>query len=795
MSLIGNDETSSAAGPTFTRALAIVNRIRGWLVPIVVLAGLGYFASLIQPQLPIQNWFIWRYFLYWAITLIWMAACFSSGQAILHRVLRSPLPVLEQITLSFALGVLSFFMLMFAGGLAGLYGTVFFCALPLVMLVSGARPSFVYLRRLQRLRARKSSSLGLWSAGLWGIGLIALFLFYLPAVVPGHIGYDSSWYHLPLAEHYARLGRIERFPEGWFPGAMPHLASVIYCFAFLLPHGHLFDYVELCGHLEFAITLMMLPGIPALVRRLAPGARAHASWVAFFAFPGVFWYDLIFGGDQFAALWCAPICLTLLRVLPNLDRRHGLLLAAMIAGETLTKYSGSGILVGPALALGLRTLWLGSKAVIQRRSLSAAGRPLADGGIIGAAVLLLTTPLWAKNWIWYGDPFYPVLYRHLSGRPWSADASVFFGDYLREMHAYQPQSGWAGVKESFYSGFNHALVPADFSPAPLRGALFTLMCASLPFLRAPWRLWCTAAVMHIAAVAWYVQVHQDRYLIAYMPGMAAVAAAAAILAWRVSLAARLSVIALFAFHSVCCLSIFSLDTPLAYYRGLIDFIVAARNGAADAGLWGLARWERLGKAIPAGSKVLAHGMHGHTGLGHPSVSDYPRFQGGLVYGRLDSPRAIYDKLRSFGVTHLIWEQNWAEESIAGDLRFLEFATKYTAPQQLEGMWLGTMPSTPPPGAIKSQLVAYMGCDAAQYAPGLYEFSAMTVPNPRSIPQPPYPTPLERLAPAEEDAALRRAQYAVLATRCGFTESPLLKHEFIPIGRRGEYSLFARKDPK
>ena len=800
MTTAGSNEplpgTGAASPSKWSRALGILKRVRAWLVPVVVLGGLGYFASLVQAQSPIQHWFIWRYISYWAVALIWMAACFSAGQAILHRVLRSPLPVLEQVALSFALGVLGFFMLMFVGGLARLYGSVFFCALPLVMLASGARPSFFYLRRLRRglkrARAQKPISLGLWSAGAWGIGLLALFLFYLPALAPGHIGYDSSWYHLPIGEHYARLGRIEKFPEGWYPGAMPHLASIVYCFAFLLPHGHLFDYVELCAHFEFAVTLMMLPSIPALVRRLAPGARAHASWVAFFAFPGVFWYDLIFGGDQFSALWCAPICLTLLRALPTLDRRHGLLLASMIAGEALTKYSASGILVGPALAIGLRVLWLGLKALIQRRSLAIASRSLVDGARIGGAVLLLTTPFWAKNWIWYGDPFYPVLHKYFHGRPWSPDAAIFFHDYTLELLTWQPKPGWAGLKESVESAYKHALVPADFSAVPLRGALFSLMCASLPFLRAPWRLWCIAGVLHVAVVAWYIQLHQDRYLIAFMPGMAAVAVAAAVLAWRTSLAARLSVVALFAFHTVCCLSIFSLDAPISYYRGLLEFIVAARGGAEDAGLWGLARWERIGKEIPNGSKVLAHGMHGHTGVAHPSVSDYPRLQGGISYGRLNSPRAIFDKLRGMGITHLIWEQNWGDDSIAGDLRFLEFATKYTAPRQLEGLWLGTMPTTPPNDASTSELIAYMGCDG-QYAPGLYEFSTMTIPNPRSQPRPPYPSPLESFTAQTEDAALRRAHYAVLAARCGFSETALLRREFVSIGARGENSLFARKD--
>ena len=225
---------------------------------------------------------------------------------------------LEHVTFCFAVGTLSFFMLMFAGGLAMAYGPVFFVALPLVMTAIGGFGAFRYLRRLRRhltFRAsRNPHRTRIASIALTCLGLVAVFLFYLPGIVPSHVAYDSSWYHLPIAEHYATLGGIRPFQEGWYMGAIPHLASVIYCWAFLIPRSVLFDYVELSTHLEFAVMLMMLPGIPALVRRLVPSARAHASWIAFFTFPGVYWYDLFGGGDQFAALWSVPIALALLRV-------------------------------------------------------------------------------------------------------------------------------------------------------------------------------------------------------------------------------------------------------------------------------------------------------------------------------------------------------------------------------------------------------------------------------------------------------------------------------------------------
>ena len=780
------------------RLLPVAVRVRAWLVPVVLLAALYGFARLLEPQFPIEHWFFWRYLVYWGVALVWMASCFSCGHAIIKRVLRSPLPVLEQVTMNFAVGVLAFFMLMFFGGLARLYGPVFFVALPLLMIASGARPSFVYLRRLRRglraTRARSARRVSLLATSLWCLGLIALFLFYIPTIVPSKIGWDSSWYHVPIGEHYARLGRIDRFPEGWYLGAIPHLPSLVFCYGFLLPFGNLFHYVEQAAHLEFASLLMMLPGIPALVRRLAPRARAHVSWIAFFAFPSIFWYDQLIGGDQISALWPVPICLALLRTVPRLSWRHGLLLACGIAGETLTKYSASGILAGPALAVGACMVGLAAKELWLRRSFKAAGNAIWGGVTTGAAVLLLTTPVWAKNWIWYGDPFFPLLHRFFASRPWSADASTYYRDYILSMADSQPPPGWEGVRQAFFRMFNHSFKSTDFSQGPLRGAMFTLMCACIPFVRAPARLWGMAVLLHLSLMLWYLQMFQDRYLVAYMPAMAAVAVATAVLAWRTSLAAKVSVFALFSFHTVWSLSMFALGAPNAQYRAVLDFTQAAANNSPDAGMGNLARFDHAGKAMPKDALVLVHGMALHAGLGHPSVNDWTRVQAGISYGRLDSPAAVNRQLRALGITNLLWEQNWSDDSVSGDLRFLEFATRYCTPQSVDGLWVGTMPKVAPPGpSPEAQLIAYLSCND-NYAPGLYAFSSMTVPNPRGIAQPPYPSPLEAVTPATQNAALDRAYYAVFKRNCGFNEAAITKREFERIGQRSSdtLALYARK---
>jgi hypothetical protein len=724
-------------------------------------------------------------------------ACSSAGFLVLRSVLRSPLPLLEHWTMSFAVGLLAFFWVMFLGGLLGMFGPAFFVAVLVTPIGLAAAPLWKYLRRLKRhlsAARKRGGAVGRPTQRmLWGLGVIALFLFYVPSLVPAQIGYDSAWYHVPLGEHYARLGRIERLPEGWFPGSVPHLSSIVYCFAFLLPRGKLFDYVEMSSHLEFAITVMAMLGIPALVRRLVPRARAHVAWVAFFSFPPLYYYDSLIGGDQISSVWGIPIALALLRTWTQLSWRHGSLLACAVAGLTLTKYSASGLLIGPALAIAARLVWTLGRSVVERAPLKVVWGRVAGGFLIGALVLLLTTPLWAKNWLWYGDPFYPLLHKYFASRPWNFDASTYVDDFRLEMADYQPAKGWAGVREGAVAVFEHALKPADYSSRPLRGSLFTLMCLCLPFIKARARLWGIAALANLAAFGWYMQMHQDRYLLAFLPLMAAVAVALMIEVWRSSWLARPLLSGLVLIHSIAGLAIFAVGNPNGQYRRLLDFISAVDSGAVDPGMGDLSRWARIGDSLPPRAKVVIHAMHLHAGLGRPSISDWPRLQLGINYGRMDSPAEMQRLLKSMGATHVVWNaSNRADDSYAGDLRFHEFVKKYTSPRVEQGLWVGTLPEVSPPDGPRDPLVAFLGCDG-RYAAGLYRFSAMAIPNPRGRALPPYPAPLQAIDSTTAAAALAQAHYAIYRRECGIDAPISLTRDFLELANREGYRLFARPD--
>src|SRR6185369_13217047 len=126
------------------------------------------------------------------------------------------------------------------------------------LILVGARP---LARELRAVRDRyRAASLAALAPRTVPQLLAMLFLLagclgvYLQVISPQNIAFDARWYHIPIAESYAAAGRIRPFPEGWYLGAYPHLASWLYAWAFLAP-GALKDHLCLAMHLEYVVLL------------------------------------------------------------------------------------------------------------------------------------------------------------------------------------------------------------------------------------------------------------------------------------------------------------------------------------------------------------------------------------------------------------------------------------------------------------------------------------------------------------------------------------------------------------
>lgn len=778
---------------------------RWWRVVALTLALLlasGVVLVDVHQHYPIQNWLILRYGVYWLLSLVFSASCVSFGFAALRLTLRGVLPVHEQIALAFPLGLLGFFLVSFIAGLLGLFGPVFFFAAPLLLLLVGAVPTVRYLRRLKRgvMRARRAPTLdriGWADRVLPVLGIGALALIYFSILSPNNAGYDARWYHLGLAEQYASAREIFRFREGWVMGTYPQLASLMYAWAFQTPGALLFDKIELCAHLEFVTLLWRLAAIPPLVRLLIPtsfrkGRRAPYTWVAHFLFPGVFLYDssLSLGAEHVAALWGAPIFLMLIRAYPRLDARYTLLLSAFIAGALLTKYTAALIVAFPILAVVGRFAWL----LVSKLTKRAPSSGWVGMAVFAAGGLVLTAPHWLKNWVWYGDPLYPQLKGVLPLRPWAPEANIpYHWDIAVPWYATRDLEG---LKETLRVTATFAFEHHDWAElhgkSPVFGFLFTVTVFCLPFLRKAPRLVALYVAGHFGVIVWCLISWQDRYLQVLVPWMASAVAATLILAWRLHVVTRLAAALLVVVQAAWGSDVYFFTTHRLIgspHEAALRLINTGREKNYVDRFKVFDQMAKVGQALPNGAKPLIHESRQSFGMKHPRVNDRPGTQGFLYYSSMKSPREVYDKLRSLGVTHLVWGNPEGIETLASDLVFYDFATRRTRGRKgAAGYRIGELGEQPPTSTPFGRKVAVLGC-GQPYAAGLYQLEDLAV-SPFD-PKRPFPPPRVPLSASTAKELAAQADFIVHEERCSDLKGTPTGFRFLTQRREGR--LYVRNE--
>lgn len=765
----------------------------------------------------IADWLAARYGISWLATLAFNAGCLVTGHALLRTILGRVLPIREQLVLAFPTGLIAFFWLMFAVGLFGGLGPAFFFAVPPLLVALGARPTLRYARRLSRhvrharARARASSSALTplsWLATCFGA--IALAMIYLSILSPLNASWDARWYHLPIAEMYASSGRIFRFPEGWVLGTYPQLASLIYTWGFMLPHGQLFDRIALCAHLEYSIFVWTVAAVPVLAKRAMPARlrarfRFRGGWSAMFLFPGLFLYDssLNLGADHIATLWAAPMYLALLLAWPKLALRECVVLALMISGGLLTKYTSIMNAAPVIFAVIGRALWLLARTYKTPRAIPWRGPVVTL--VLG---LSLTSAHWAKNWAWYGDPLYPQLMKHLTLHPWLPEATLPYNtDIAVSWHAGRDLAGLLNsAKIMFTFAFVHHDWPDLHGTMPIFGFLFTVSLFVLPWLGKAPRLWGLYAFGHVAVALWTQISWQDRYLQCLVPWMAAAVVAVFAQLWHLPLwlsaprpvaaAARVLTGLLVGAQIVYGGDVYFYTvhrmirtTPA---KLSIDLLNTGRTGKAKDRDDIFNPYQKIGLDLPDGAVLLAHGTRQSLGLKHRRVVDSPGTQGGILYSRYKSPREVYDFLRSLGVTHLMWDANSeSNDTITSDFVFFDFATRHTKDLKNYGtLRVARMPDKPPTSEPFGDKVAYLSCQG-RYEPGLYNLWDLTVP----VFVPPYsPKRLKEFSEGDKgaDKLIKRADSLVLQPDCKRGASSKLLNDFTVIARRGTSNLYVRK---
>ncbi len=659
---------------------------------------------------PVRHWLAFPYLGIWVAALAWLAACVGGGLRLLRLAGMTTLPFRERLLQATVVGVLAYAIAVFLLGVAHALGPVTFVGLPVAFLAAG----FGDLRRALRDARR------LWSAtspgrrrpdplviAAWAFGLLGVTALYLNILTPGNLSYDARWYHMALAEDYAASGAVHRFPEGSFQGSVPQLATYLYTWAFLLPRAGLFMHIELASHVEFLLFLVTLASLPLLVEWLSPARRIRGAWAALFLFPGIFVYDATLNGgaDHILALWTVPIVLALVRFWRAPDRRRAALLAALVAAQEMTKYQAIYVLI-PTLGLFLgRALFVAWRAKDRARRRETA---LALG-LAGGVGLAVTSILWLKNWIWYGNPVFPFMHERFATRPWSPDARISHD--FADPRWIPGGEGLARLGETAIETLRFGFRAHDWGEFhgawPVVGFLFTLLWPIPFFLPRAGRLRLLTGLTLLAVGIWYFTFHQDRYLTVLVPLMSASVLVTLNRLWGTSvivrIAAGLVVLVQLAWGGDHAFLPSHSMLGQAAIKHTIDFLGSGFSRQYETrftfepGLEAVSELLPHGGAARARTRVLIHGQHLRLGIGAPAISDTPEQQSAFSYRLWSSPSEVHRRLHEMGVTHVAWTPapaiwlDWGSEAA-----FFDFVTHYTVEHRAAGGYsLGTVPATLP----------------------------------------------------------------------------------------------------
>ncbi len=362
---------------------------------------------------------------------------------------------------------------------------------------------------------------------------------------------------------------------------------------------------------------------------------------------------------------------------------------------------------------------------------------------------------------------------------------------------WRPERTLKGVVKTLSALATFSFVPNDWEKfhgnTPVFGSLFSLSLLALPLLKRTKRLWGLYAATHLGIFVWYWIHHQDRYLQAAMPWMAASTVAVLGLVWRQGLPARITAGALVALQVVWGADVYFM--PGHVFVGIpaktvIDLISRPAGKPERDRLVFSDGLAGVGRSLPPGSKPLLHEFHPRLGFQAPAVSDCPYHQGGISYIRTPSPREVYDQLHEYGVTHIVYRNGQAREpdTLGGEIVFSNFVHRYTpAGRPVDGWLVAPMPAQPPEPGGAPDPVLVVTCGKG-LPPGLYHLADLTIPaieKGKPSPKPFKPAGKEGAA-ALVPEAMAVAQDHTCPAVPGVTES------FVQAGAREPYAIWVQR---
>lgn len=686
----------------------------GTAATLVCAAGIYLLGRRLDAVYPVSQWLVWSLAPVWGYALLFNLSCVVFGSFLVRKLLQErTLPAIERLLQSMMLGLTAFVLVLYVLGFCRLFKPTVAVALPVMFLIVGFRDARALWRELVEWRggiaAPKPTERVLGSLAIMAGGAALVFL-YLEALDVSAINFDAAWYHFPIAQDYARTGRILAFP-GENHRAYPHLTSMLHTWALLVPKlPSSSQHWMLSLHLEYAIVIWRLVGAAALARWLLGGRDVRGLWAGFFLFSSIFVYDQSIGGsaDHFLGFFAVPIVLAALRALERFDVRWCVLLGVALGGHVLVKYQGVYLFAAISVAVALRFAFLlGRRSWRSRQGLlgpdDVSWRALLRGlGALTVAFTLVSSAHFGKNALFYKNPVYPFAQKLFESSYPKRQPGFYAETPIREAFAPKQQGlqrqVWAVGKV-----FDHSLHTANRNLTkrrPYMGSLFSLLLPCALLLPGRRRFGAVIGVVTIAFMVWANSAPNDRYLLAFYDLCIGTGLALVVGVWELGWAARAGLVPLVLLQAV-----WSGDAALYYGRkqlnAALELIAKGYEAKYDDRLPARGAQQQITRATPKNAVILARNYKGLLGLDRTVLSDIRSAQDYISYSHLKDSRALYDLIRSRGVTHLLYPKGQRRpERWNNAILFTELFVHHAKNVQRFGrLMLGELPGQPPPRAV------------------------------------------------------------------------------------------------
>lgn len=470
--------------------------------------------------------------------LPYLAGIFLGGLALGYLPVRFLTPRLtfgQQMITALACGTGIYSLLVLVLGLAGLLQIR---AMWLGLLIALGGIGLVILFRAYQ-KSAGGEQVVFESGRYWYVLLVALlpFLFVTllcAAIPPGLLwsaeggGYDTLEYHLQAPKEWFQAGRIHYLPHNAYSN-FPFNAEMLYLLA-MAAKGDPYQaiYLSQLIHVMFAVLFVAAVWVftrPAGIKAacFAAVAAGTCAWLPYLAPLAYVEMGMIFTGTVALGLF-------LQMADPEGPPAGG---AAAIGGFILGlsggfKYTALAMIAAPVLALGF-------VLIVRRSGLKRGVLPTA---LAGAMCVAAMSPYLVRNFVWTGNPVFPMGYAYFGGRGWDEASAERWrkahaaAEHERPVAVRLSRLYWTGLRnivtdnfiaESYRTKGNFKAADAIFRPPPLMDlpqfGLVLLVLPGLVFFTRRQRLcdWLLLAVLVLQTLVWLFATHlQARFLVPWL---------------------------------------------------------------------------------------------------------------------------------------------------------------------------------------------------------------------------------------------------------------------------------------